>query len=338
MWTVAWGVAVILEGLAWRAWLGGQAVSGLALHLVSGALVGLAAGLRTSTELRRSWGGWAAVMALTIPGLGFLAGLIAPTSGAGAAVEELKEYTRPPLIPQPPRSLTLEEQLAEAMVTEMTLVKPDLGDVRVVRSLVESVPEFGDAVKVRRLLALLKDPASDAYHMAAAKVSRLQEHFALLIFREREQLALEPDLVEAHAKVAEVYVSYLKSGLLEGVLADFYYKLAVERFVAAARLDPENPHWQLRVAELHRRNGRYSQALETCAAVLERFPDHMEARMRIVEIYYYGARLGLAEATRHFLMMLGRLRAEIDPSRVIDPWLRGAAYWWFSKEGEPPRA
>jgi len=299
-------MAALLEGLAWWAWSREQALLGMVLHVLAAVVV------------RERW---KAALVLSMPGVGLLGLLVRPGSSPGTAVDDLHAYTRPVFKELVVSTTTYEEQLRSLERTDAT-ISPEAIDAGEARSLAESVPEAGDAYKVRRLMALMDDPSQDSYHVAAARLARLQEHFALQIFKHRTS---PPEVL------GEVYVAYLKSGLLEGVLADFYYKLAVQCFEAAATADPSSYHWPLRVAELHRRNGRYREALEVSLSVLERFPTQMDARMRILEIYYYGARLGVAEATKHFLDMLERLRAEMDPSAVQDVYLRQAAEWWFPR-------
>lgn len=297
--------AVVLEGLAWGAWVWGQWLLGLIFHFAA-----------AFTVRER----WRAVAVLTMPGLGLAALVVQGSSSEGEAVDDLKEYTRPVFRELAVSTQTVEEQLRNLVQTEAT-ISTSVVDAGGARSLAESVPELGDAGKVRRLMALMQDPSQDIYHVAAARLARLQEHFSLLIYKHRSS---PPEVL------GDVYVLYLKSGLLEGVLADFYYKLAVECFAAAAAAQG-GYEYPLRIAELHRRNGRYREALEVSLSVLERFPGQMDARMRILEIYYYGARLGVTEATRHFLDMLERLRSEMDPAQVSDPYLREAANWWFPR-------
>ena len=236
--------AVVLEGLAWGAWVWGQSLLGLVLHVVAALTV------------RERW---RSVALLTMPGLGLAALAVRGSTSQGEAVDDLREYTRPVFRELLVSTGTVEEQLRNMVQTEAT-ISSAVVDAGGARSLAESVPELGDASKVRRLMALMQDPSQDIYHVAAARLAQLQEHFALLIFKHRSS---PPEVL------GEVYVSYLKSGLLEGVLADFYYKLAVQCFTAAADDGYEYP---LRIAELHRRNGHYREALEISTSGLERVP------------------------------------------------------------------
>lgn len=324
--------AGLLEVLAWNLWVQGRWLAGTWIHLASSLLL-------AASKPKRELALWAGTMALTAPGAGWLIGYLiqsGPRSSDSNILEEFREHTRPRPVPVGPQPLRMEEQLARALTTSQNLNSGDPSSARHARDLANSVSALGDAAKVRRLLALLKDPQSDAYHVAAAKISRLQEQLAVAVFRANQTVHGNPQSIEAQEALAEAYVNYLRSGLMQGPLADFYYRLAVQRFQMLANLDPDSPRWELRVAELHRRNGRYHDALLACERILARWPDHAETRMRILEIYYYGARLGVAEATRHFYQMLQRLGKEIDPSEIEDPWLRRAARWWF--EGDPVRA
>lgn len=324
------GSSLVLEALAWRYWLAGATPPGLFLHLTASAVL-----LIPAPGVAWAWRRWAAIGALSVPGGGSLIALLAqprPEQSAEAILEEIREHTRPPAQASARAPVRVVEQLERALTTESTLRASNQEDARAARSLADSVSAVSDAVEVRRLLSLLKDPALDAYHIAAAKISHLQEYFAVTIYQANQKVADDPESLAAQIGLAEAYLQYLRSGLLEGPLAHFYYQLAVQRFETVARLEPDNPLWPLRVAELHRRNGAYRQALETCESLLARWPDHQETRMRILEIYYYGARLGVAEAVKQFEQMLSRLRHEVDAEKIDDPWLRRAAHWWFSAD------
>ena len=327
-------LGLYLEAQAVHFWLQEQGLVGLILHLGASLLVGTALGQKA-----RAWGFWAAVMSLTLPGLGPLLSVLAwiPGGLAGAEAEEtaqvmaeFREHTRPLPEPQPPTPRSFEEQMAAHMTTASSLSKSE-ADARSVRLLADSFSNGADAGRVRRLRALLTDPQSDSYHVAAAKLARLQEHFTVALYEASQKAQAFPASVELQAALAEGYVNYLRSGLLDGQFSEFYYALAVQRFQILTRLEPEEPLWRLRIAELHRRNGKYDEALASCESILQAWPDNSEARMRILEIYYYGARRGIGESTRQFVGMLKRLKDEIRPEQIEDPSLQESAQWWFTR-------
>lgn len=325
-------LGLYLEARAVQLWLHDYGLTGLVLHLGASILIGGALGQKV-----RAWGFWAAVMAFTMPGVGAPLTVLAwiPSGLSGADEEEtaevmaeFREHTRPIPEPPPPTPQSFEEQMAEHMTTANSLIQSE-SDARSVRLLADSVSSGADAGRVRRLRALLIDPQSDSYHVAAAKLARLQEHYSVSLYEASQKAQLFPGVVELQAALAEGYVDYLRSGLLDGQFSDFYYHLAVQRFQILTQLQPEEPMWRLRIAELHRRNGRYDDALATCEGILEDWPDNSEARMRILEIYYYGARRGIGESTRQFVAMLKRLRDEIQIDQIQDPSLKESAQWWF---------
>lgn len=325
-------LGLYLEARAVQLWLQDWGLVGSVLHLGSSLLIGGALGQKV-----RAWGFWAAVMSFTMPGIGAALAVLAWVPGGlrGAAEEEtaevmaeFREHTRPIPEPPPPTPQSFEEQMAEHMTTASSLVQSE-SDARSVRLLADSVSSGADAGRVRRLRALLTDPQSDSYHVAAAKLARLQEHYTVSLFEASQKAQAFPGSVELQSALAEGYVDYLRSGLLDGQFSDFYYNLAVQRFQILTQLQPDEPVWRLRIAELHRRNGRYDDALASCESILQDWPDNSEARMRILEIYYYGARRGIGESTRQFVNMLKRLKDEIQIDQIEDPLLKESAQWWF---------
>lgn len=327
-------LGLLLETRAVELWLRGHGLTGLVLHLGAGLLVGL-----TLAPKGRAWGLWAAVMATTMPGVGALLAVLAwiPGGSGGPAAEEtalvmaeFREHTRPVPEPPPPTPRSFEEQMAAHLTTASSLSQSE-ADARSVRLLADSLGSGSDAGRVRRLRALLTDPQSDSYHVAAAKLARLQEHHTVSLFEASQKVQAFPGSLEHQAALAEGYVDYLRSGLLDGQFSEFYYGLAVQRFEILTQLQPDEPMWRLRIAELHRRNGKYDEALASCESILARWPENSEARMRILEIYYYGARRGIGESTRRFVGMLKRLQDEIQPEQIEDPSLQESARWWFAR-------
>lgn len=327
-------LGLYLELQAVRFWLHGDGLIGLVVHLGASLLMGIALGQQV-----RAWGLWAAAMSFTMPGVGPLLVALAwiPSGLRGAPAEEtelvmaeFREHTRPIPEPRPPTPHSFEEQMAAHMTTASSLSQSE-ADARSVRLLADSLTSGADAGRVRRLRALLTDPQSDSYHVAAAKLARLQEHYTVSLYEASQKAQAFPGSVELQAALAEGYVDYLRSGLLDGQFSEFYYGLAVQRFEILTQLEKDEPVWRLRIAELHRRNGKYDEALATCESILQQWPENSEARMRILEIYYYGARRGIGESTRQFVGMLKRLKDEIHPEQIEDPSLQESAQWWFRR-------
>lgn len=311
-----------LQMAALHAWLGGAALPGLLFH-------GLSSFLLLGVSPLACWRIWALVTGLSLPLVGWMLVLLTSPghrfSRESRALACMQEFFKPKLSPDPPPPLSYEEGLAQALTTPDTICRQ-----RPLQTPQASISG------VQRLLQLLKDPTTDAYHVASARLAKIQEQLAVSIFQATQDQHAQPDSVIANERLAEAYVDYLRSGLLEGPLADFYYRLAVARFEHLAQLQPDRPRWLLRVAELHRRNGHYGEALQACDVIFEKWPDHMETHMRVLEIYYYGARLGVSEANRNFAELLERLQGQMQAESIEDPWLRRAAQWWFPCAPQEP--
>lgn len=158
-------VAGLLEVLAWSLWVQGSGLTGTWLHVASSLLL-------AASKPHRELATWAGVMALTAPGAGWIIGFLLqsdPRSSESNILQEFREHTRARPVPVGPQPLRVEEQLARALTTSQNLNSGDPNSAGHARDLANSVSALGDAAKVRRLLALLKDPQSDAYHVAPRK-------------------------------------------------------------------------------------------------------------------------------------------------------------------------
>lgn len=312
----------------------------LGLHLVS---VGLSMiGLRWTWRARNrhekmAWSLFSLAIVLPLPLIGTL-GLVAIRVLPGvltdpSPLEELQAYTSPPPRPQEAPRLSRQQQLRQALEIK-NQIDQAVGEISTVRSLVEASPGYKDRAKVEQLKRFLDNPRSDAYHLAQAEISRLQEFFVVSLAEAAEQVRQRPNEINVHLSLAELNREYADSGLLEPALENFYLRLALDRYREISKLDPTSPLWQLRRIELLMERRFYSEAVSECQTGLKRFPRQPDLYMRLLEAQFNGARTGSFEAIRLFFRDLKQFSGFLKNKTMQDSSLEKLAGFWFGSARE----
>lgn len=290
------------------------------LHVVAALL--LATGLFLWGRARRpeaagSWallGGMLTLMQPVTGGLG--AALLCAFQGPrGHEAQDTGTDDEYAPLPQAPlrEEQTLEEQVRACARLALPADSEELSeDLARLRELVESVPELGDSEQVRQLTSLAVDPRIDAYHLASARLVRLQEYFTTRLYKARQGLREAPADVQAHVRLGQGYLDYLSSGLVDPALETYYAGMAAEHFEEALRLAPQRYDLYLRCADLNLRLSRYSEALTWCRTALARQPDDVEARSKLLEVLFEASRGGTLEAVQAFCRTLEGMRTSVD--------------------------
>jgi hypothetical protein len=314
------GLALLKPGLLW-------------LHPLASLTFSLGfAGRFENPERARGWVLVSLVLTMFVPGVAFLGMLsllqVARRLAPPSPLEEMQAFTRfeSPFVEV--AYLTRPEQLRQALRHPGCLggeLSLNVGGIRAVleRSRLSS-PEL-----VEKLRRYLVNPRSDAYLLARSELGRLREDFAVSIAVATERARSAPSSPEAHLSLALLYEDYLKSGLVEESVQPHYVELTSQRWSELARLEPDNPNWQLARARISMSHGLITPALEASRELLERWPDDPDIKVLLLEVLYEGARRGALEAVQAFLAWLARLRAELQLSGVRDPRLRELAAYWL---------
>jgi hypothetical protein len=286
---------------------------------------------------RLAWSLFSFVVAVPLPLVGTV-GLVLIRVLPGvltdpSPLEELQAHTSPPPRPREAPRKTRQQQLRQGLEIG-NQIDQAVGEISTVRSLVEASPGYQDRAKVEQLKRFLDNPRSDAYHLAQAEISRLQEFFVVSLAEAAEQVRKLPRDINCQLHLAEMNREYADSGLLELALENFYLRLSLDRYREIAKLDPTSPLWPLRRIELLMGRKFYSEAVSECQASLKQFPRQPDLYMRLLEAQFNGARNGSFEAIRLFFRDLKLFSTLLKGKPMQDTGLEKLAGFWFGPSRE----
>ncbi|MHB2019264.1 MAG: tetratricopeptide repeat protein [Candidatus Xenobia bacterium] len=307
---------------------------GLALLLHAGLSAGFAWSVQrwAPGNGARGWAVLAGLLAFSIPVLGApgmaLVLLTSRKARSPHLVEAFLASIKLPELPDEGDDRTVEERLEEHLSVEPLVDLMQQADTSTMRAIVEMLSQSHDRRMIRLLNQALQDPRMEVYQLALHKISHLQEQFALGIYEAQEKVKKHPDVVEFQVRLAQQYLDYYNSGLLDGALEDYYWKLTQDRFLLALKMDPGNQRLRLQYAELHLYKRDFQQASTAYRHILAQWPECDEARLRLLEIQFEEAATGSPADRQAFIDTLRFSR--IKPEKLSDPALRQCAEWWMT--------
>jgi len=269
------------------------------------------------------------ILSTHMPILGELATLFAFARQAAPSdpspLEELKELIESSAGSNLVAGLTQEEQRREAREIDNQL-ESQYGEIFSLRSLVEE--GVSERSQIRQLKEFLRNPRSDAYHLAQAEVARLVEHFTVQVAESRERFRLNPHDLEAHHELAQWHLRYADSGLLEENLEKHYLELTINRYRDIIYSQPNELRWRLLLIEILLSRGRYAEVIETSQKALKKDPENPQVWTHLLEAHFQAARGGAHEPVRQLFMMLAKLR-KLSPKNLQ---LRELIQFWTKSE------
>lgn len=276
-----------------------------------------------------------ALLAILIPvvgmGCAFLIAclLLGKPLPAGDLLEEFKEHTTLPHV----QGVTPKEAPGKELLTMQRSVEPLVDmlatpDPQMKRAVLDAIARRRDPKLIPHVLAALQDPRPEIYQFAMAKVIKLQEEFGSEIAKATAAVSAEPDRVDPHHRLAEVYNRYLKSGLVDQAVAGFYREQLREEYGKILTLAPGNFTVLVAVGRLSLETGRMDEAQQAFEEALGLSPLHLEARLGLAEALYLRGR---------YREMAREIRTAVEGcvEEGSDPALLELAEWWLSREEVP---
>lgn len=253
----------------------------------------------------KNWAAMGFVIVLAIPVYGLLGftGAFAAVhwrrrfnAAGGDVIEQFEKYIAyEPEIESRMRDMPLLPVLAikegETELQRMAKVAPLLdiiktGDIDMKRGAIFSLSRLDTKVAVRILRQALQgiDPASQFY--VAGQLSRIEKVLSERIIRTRRRLELEPDNVELKVRLARHNKEYVESGLLEPSVERYFVRQAIEMCEQALAEDPKRVDVLLDLAELRKRQGEVTEAIEAYRGVLAVDDSSVAARSGLAHCYF----------------------------------------------------
>jgi len=211
----------------------------------------------------------------------------------------------------------LEEREVEPVVDVLREEDPEAK-----RAAIERLALRRDSEAVRVLRGLLHDPSPEARLFASLTLSRLEDEIGKEILDAREGRERDPQDPEARERLADLYLEYALSGLLEGAARDYYLQMACREYEEALRAGAQRRRNALRLARAHLGLGEIAQAAGLLDELGSERPDDPEVHLlRMEAIFDFG---DLRELGVYARRVLGRL-PEGSEARELAAWWAGEA-------------
>ncbi|WP_172620767.1 HEAT repeat domain-containing protein [Rubrobacter xylanophilus] len=318
-----WLVSFPLETAAGWLLLGGspgRIIASVAVHAAACCVFGC-------SLLRARGRGW--------PMVGFTLSLVVfPLAGmlAAALAYAAAALPQPRWRPSGEPEVREEDPLSRARRVEISLleereVEPVVDvlreeDPEAKRAAIERLALRRDSEAIRVLRGLLHDPSPEARLFASLTLSRLEDEIGKEILAARRDAERAPEDPAARERLADLYLEYALSGLLEDAARDYYLRMACEEYEAALRAGAGKGRNGLRLARAHLGLGEIAQAAGLLDELGRERPDDPEVHLlRMETIFDFG---DLRELKTYARRVLGRL-PEGSEARELAGWWAGEA-------------
>jgi len=246
----------------------------------------------------------------------------------GDLLEEFKEHTTLPdieaLIHRPieaegPHLRTC--QSVEPLVDMLASA-----DAPTKRAILDAIAKRKIAKLIPHIIAALEDPKPDVYQFAIAKISQLQHDYGAGVAHATEAVQAEPENIAAHQRLAKVYDQYLKSGLVDQSITDFYYQQLEKTYQKILFLSPDDIITLKKLGQLSIETGQIEAAKEAFSTALQLRPNDIETQFGLIKVLYQAD---------NFRVMFDQIRQVREALLSVDnanQELVNLTDWWLTPE------
>lgn len=242
----------------------------------------------------------------------------------GDLLEEFKEHTTLPdieaLIHRPIEAET-PRQSVEPLVDMLTNA-----DAPTKRAILDAIAKRKIAKLIPHIIAALEDPRPDIYQFAIAKISQLQHDYGAGVAHATEAVQAEPENIAAHQRLAKIYDQYLKSGLVDQSITDFYHQQLEKTYQKILSLSPDDIIALKKLGQLSIETGQVEAAKEAFNKALLLRPNDIETQFGLIKVLYQAG---------NFRIMFDQIRQVREALLSVDnanPKLVNLTDWWLTPE------
>jgi len=267
-------------------WLGGLA------HLLSTAAVG-AGTLQAKGPGHPAARAWAAlVMFFAFFGgpLGCLAGVACYLFGVGQPTEmplvdvvKAEMWIRPATVASSEAWPSFEASLREEVLTQPIVDLVPASDIPTAVAIVNYLAQRRTPQDVAWLRALSQDRRPEVYQYALSKLDELEKDYAKRIYQLHESTRAQPRDPVLRLEIAQLYLEYTRSGLLDGPLQDYYWELTLAQVFEALLGAPNRPELWIDMAYVLHARGLSREAEQVLGEALNREPGNLRGQLLLLE-------------------------------------------------------
>ena len=278
----------------------------------------------------RNWFITAFLVCAFFPGIGIISICLlfaAIATRAWQRTDVYDEYERYISFDYTPEERRMDEEEVIETVSEEVAVQPLVDvmlqdDTRLRRGAVNVMRRLPKKDAVRLLKQALMDKSVEIRFYAAVGLSEIEGEITGNIEVAIKQLERNPNRIDVHVTLANSYVDYFESGILDDVTAAYYRDKALSEYYLACELGGGRVEIFNSIAKLETEKKDYDKALKYFNVSRKLDPGDAVANLGVLRILYDTGRM--SEAAE----LAGEIRGNID---VEDPSMRSIVEFWAGK-------
>lgn len=190
---------------------------------------------------------------------------------------------------EPEELLPLDLKVREHAQIEPFVDLLPVADVATAIAMVNRLKERGQRADVEMIRRLTADPRPEVYQYALAVLDKLERGFAARFFELAQQSQENPRGLGPKLELARLHLEYIQSGLLDDLLEEYYWEIALGHLFEALLARPQHPELGADLAQVLALRGLVREAGQVATVVVRRQPSLLQAQLLILESLYQQA-------------------------------------------------
>lgn len=319
---------------------------GFLLHVLAALTTGLGIAIALGPE-ETARHGWAAFLGV----FAFLAGPVGVVLGIASYLVARGQPTRTPLtevvkaemfvtvVPEdePEDLATLDLKIREQAQVEPFVDMLPVADIPTAIAIVNRLRERGQRQDIEMIRQVTSDPRPEVYQYALAILDKMEKEFAARVYALQQEIHLHPKRATLRVEMARLHLDYMRSGLLDESLCDYYWELSLSHLFEAMLASPQHPELGADLAQLLAEKELVAEAGAVASVALKKNPGMQQAQLLVVRALYEkaleeGSTAGLLSAKRAALESAWAITLPKKRRSVLGPTYDLAHFWFGDRD------
>lgn len=319
---------------------------GFSLHSLAALATGGGIALALGPEETARYG-WAVFLSM----FAFLAGPVGVILGIASYLMARGQPTRTPLTEvvkaemfvtvvadeEPEDLATLDLKIREQSQVEPFVDMLPVADIPTAIAIVNRLRERGQRQDIEMIRQVTLDPRPEVYQYALAILDKMEKEFAARVYALQQEIHSHPKRPGLQVEMARLHLDYMRSGLLDESLCDYYWELSLSHLFEAMLSAPQNPELGADLAQLLAEKAMTTEAAAVASVVLKKNPGMQQAQLLVVQALYEkaleeGSTAGLLSAKRTALESAWAIRLPKKRTPGLGPTYDLTHFWFGDRD------
>jgi tetratricopeptide (TPR) repeat protein len=199
-------------------------------------------------------------------------------------------------------------------------------DSQIKRTVLDAIAKRNNSKMNPLILAAVEDPRTEIYQYAIAKAEKLKHDYELKIIKATEEVRKAPGSVKAHYRLALSYSDYIRSGLIDRAVVEFYKTQFLKEYKKILGLSDfrieENVLGNLGAVSFEIK--RWEEAEMAFRRILAMKPNSLRAHFNLTKVYYEQRKC------EEMYGQIRRIQNVISTDKKRHTVLKDLMTWWLA--------